>query len=129
MDAIQQDYLTGNFQAESHLLNHLKLQTDNIDNEMEIKRQIQTMLEKEKQESINPQDVARTISLTNPQIGHFANAQFDQEQAFDSPERMKSFFENTRNREGTASGLSLKQEGEGPDPQLKVIEDDYSDRM
>jgi len=42
---------------------------------------------------------------------------------------MKSFFENTRNREGTASDISLKHEDEDKEPQLKVIEDDYSDRM
>lgn len=65
VEAIQQDYLTGNFQAESHLLNHLKLQTENIDNEMIIKRQIQTMLEKEKSQ---PQAMPGTISETTPQL-------------------------------------------------------------
>ena len=81
---------------------------------------------------MNPQDVTRTISQTNPKINHFNNVQYDadpQDGEFDSPQRMKSFFENTRNREGTASDISLKHEDEDKEPQLKVIEDDYSDRM
>ena len=75
---------------------------------------------------MNPQDVVRTISVTNPQINHLSNVQFDADQGFDSPERIRSFFGN---REGTISDISLKKEDDDKPEQLKVIEDDYSDRM
>ena len=83
---------------------------------------------------MNPQDVTRTISQIKPKINHLSHVQYEAESDlqngdFDSPERMKSFFEHTRNREGTASDISLKHEDEDKKPQLKVIEDDYSDRM
>ena len=48
--------MTGNFRAESHLIPHLKLQTDNIETENEIKKNIQKILDKEIKDKMQPQN-------------------------------------------------------------------------